>query len=44
MKMKLENLGYTGELEKFRTENDLLRFETGRVVAEHEERYRVKSH
>lgn len=41
--MKLENLGYTMELEKFRAENDLQSFETGRVVAGHKERYIVKT-
>lgn len=41
--MVLEDLGYNEELEKFRIENDLQRFETGRIVAEHKERYTVKT-
>ncbi len=38
-KMKLEDLGYNNELEKFRRDNSLTGFETGRVIAEHKERY-----
>jgi ribosome biogenesis GTPase len=41
--MNLEDLGYTEKLEKFRIENGLKSFETGRVVAEHKERYIVKT-
>lgn len=41
--MKLEDLGYNSRLEKFRTENKLESFETGRVITEHKERYIVKT-
>jgi len=41
--MQLEDFGYTDKLEKFRIENNLLDFEIGRVVAEHKERYIVKT-
>lgn len=41
--MNLEDLGYNEKLEKFRTENGLKSFETGRVVAEHKERYIVRT-
>lgn len=41
--MKLEDLGYNEKLENFRIENGLKSFETGRVVAEHKERYIVKT-
>ncbi|MFC2089821.1 ribosome small subunit-dependent GTPase A [Bacteroidota bacterium] len=41
--MKLTDLGYNSRLEKVRTENDLLDFETGRVVQEHKERYIVST-
>ena len=41
--MKLEDLGYNDKLEKFRIENNLNGFETGRVVAEHKDRYIVKT-
>lgn len=41
--MVLEDLGYNKELEKFSLENNLQGFEAGRVVAEHKERYTVKS-
>jgi ribosome biogenesis GTPase len=41
--MKLEDLGYTAELEQFRTDNQLSNFETGRVIAEHKERYIVST-
>lgn len=41
--MKLEDLGYTIKLEQFRTENNLLNFEIGRVIAEHKERYVVRT-
>ena len=39
--MNLEDLGYYSKLEKFRSENNLNEFETGRVVEEHKERYKV---
>jgi len=41
--MILEDLGYNDKLEKFRIEQNIDRFELGRVVAEHKERYTVKS-
>jgi len=36
-------LGYSEDLEKFRTENDLTGFEVGRVTQEHKERYVVRT-
>jgi len=39
--MKLEDLGYNKNLEKFITDNKLTSFDTGRVIAEHKERYIV---
>jgi ribosome biogenesis GTPase len=41
--MKLEDLGYNNELGNFRTDNNLNDFETGRVIAEHKERYIVRT-
>ena len=41
--MKPEDLGYTTELEKIRTDNHLHPFEIGRVTAEHKERYIVRT-
>ncbi len=41
--MTLSDLGYTETQEKFRAEQNLTSFEVGRVVAEHKERYIVKS-
>ena len=41
--MKLEDLGYNKELEKFRIENNLTSFEIGRIIAEHKERYIVRT-
>ncbi len=41
--MQLENLGYTKEIENYRIENNLLSFGIGRVIAEHKERYIVKT-
>ncbi len=41
--MKLEDLGYNDQLEKYRIENKLIDFEIGRVVSEHKERYVVKT-
>ncbi len=41
--MKLEDLGYNDKLEKLRIESKLSDFEIGRVIAEHKERYIVKT-
>jgi ribosome biogenesis GTPase len=41
--MRLEDLGYNNLIEKFRIDNNLQNFETGRVVAEHKERYIVRN-
>lgn len=41
--MRLEDLGYTNKLEKFRIDNKLDSFEIGRVVTEHRERYIVRT-
>lgn len=41
--MTLEDLGYNNEFEQFRFANNLNDFEIGRVVAEHKERYIVKT-
>ena len=41
--MRLEDLGYNNKLEKFRIDNNLTSFETGRVISEHKERYKVKT-
>lgn len=41
--MKLEDIGYNDKLEKYRIENDLGAFDIGRVVAEHKERYMVRT-
>jgi ribosome biogenesis GTPase len=41
--MKLEDLGYTDILEKWRIDNNLDDFEIGRVVSEHKERYIVRT-
>ena len=41
--MTLNVLGYTEELEKIRREQNLEEFETGRVIAEHRERYIVRT-
>jgi ribosome biogenesis GTPase len=41
--MKLEDFGYNDKLQKLRVENNLSDFEIGRVVAEHKERYIVKT-
>jgi len=41
--MKLEDLGYSSTLEEFRKEQKLDNFEIGRVIAEHKERYIVKT-
>lgn len=39
----LEKLGYTEQLKLFRIENQLQEFDVGRVMAEHKERYLVKT-
>ncbi|MEI6091273.1 MAG: ribosome small subunit-dependent GTPase A [bacterium] len=41
--MELEDLGYNESIEKFRLENKLESLELGRVIAEHKERYIVKT-
>lgn len=41
--MKLEDLGYNYKLEESRIENNFNKFEIGRVVSEHKERYIVKT-
>jgi len=41
--MKLEDLGYNIGFEKFRIDNNLSQFETGRITAEHKERYIVRT-
>ncbi len=41
--MKLEDLGYTKNLENYRIEINLQDFEIGRVFSEHKERYGVKT-
>lgn len=41
--MKKEDFGYNEQLETFRLENNLADFEIGRVIAEHKERYIVKT-
>ena len=41
--MKLEDLGYTDNLEKLRIENNLNDFEIGMVISEHKERYIVRT-
>jgi len=41
--MKLEELGYNKKIEKYRKDNNLTGFETGRIIAEHKERYIVKT-
>lgn len=41
--MKLEDLGYNPIIEKLRIENRLEDFDIGRVIAEHKERYIVRS-
>lgn len=41
--MNLEEIGYNDKLEKFRVEQNLNIFEIGRVIAEHKERYIVKT-
>ena len=41
--MILEDLGYNDKLEKFRIDNNLISFDTGRVIAEHKERYIIRT-
>jgi ribosome biogenesis GTPase len=41
--MELTDLGYNSKFEEFRNENNLNSFEIGRVIAEHKERYIVKT-
>lgn len=41
--MKLEEFGYNSKLDTFRIENNLSSFEIGRVIAEHKERYIIKT-
>jgi len=41
--MNLEELGYNKKNEKYLKDNNLSGFETGRVIAEHKERYIVKT-
>jgi len=41
--MRLEDLGYNDKLEQFRLDNNLDSFAIGRVIAEHKERYIVKT-
>jgi ribosome biogenesis GTPase len=41
--MRLEELGYNNKLEEFRINNNLISYETGRVIAEHKERYIVRT-
>ena len=41
--MTLETLGYNLEIDLYRKENDLNSFGVGRVIAEHRERYIVKT-
>jgi len=41
--MTLEELGYNEKFEAFRREQKLNDFETGRIIAEHKERYTVKT-
>jgi ribosome biogenesis GTPase len=41
--MRLEDFGYNDKLENYRIENNLESFEIGRVIAEHKERYVVRT-
>jgi len=43
LQMDLEQLGYNSGIEQLRVENNLSEFEIGRVIAEHKERYIVKT-
>ncbi|MEO9802465.1 MAG: ribosome small subunit-dependent GTPase A [Reichenbachiella sp.] len=41
--MDIKNLGFTGEMKAYGAAHELESFETGRVIAEHRERYTVKT-
>ncbi len=41
--MTIEDLGYNDKLEEFRNENNLNSFDIGRVIAEHKERYIIRT-
>ncbi len=41
--MKLADFGYNDKLEKYRIDTKLEKFELGRVISEHKERYIVKT-
>ncbi len=41
--MNLQDFGYNGQIEKLRDENQLTGFGVGRVIAEHKERYTVRT-
>lgn len=41
--MKLEDLGYTAELQEYGKQNDIETFDVGRVALEHKDRYIVKA-
>jgi ribosome biogenesis GTPase len=41
--MNLKEIGYSDKLQQLRNENNLSDFEIGRVIAEHKERYIVKT-
>lgn len=41
--MKLEDLGYSADLEESRVKQNLDSFSVGRVISEHKERYRVRN-
>ena len=41
--MTIEELGYNGELDAYRTEQHLDSFGIGRVISEHKDRYTVKT-
>lgn len=41
--LTLEELGYNSNIEKFRKDNNLDNFEIGRIIAEHKERYIVRT-
>lgn len=41
--MRLEDLGYNDKLEQFRLDNNFDNFRIGRVIAEHKERYVIKT-
>lgn len=41
--MNLEDWGYNEQLEKYKTEDNLQAFQIGRVIAEHKERYVVRT-